>query len=42
MEWFLYITDKDGNKTRQNFVGTKENVMGTTRYNIMIPKTEDL
>ena len=25
--------NKDGNKTSQNFVGTKENVMGTTRYN---------
>ena len=28
----LYTTDKDGNKTSQNFVVTKENIMGTTRY----------
>ena len=28
----LYTTDKDGNKTSQNFVGTDGNVIGTTRY----------
>ena len=28
----LYTTDKDGNKTSQNFVGTEGNVIGTTRY----------
>ena len=28
----LYTSDKDGNKTSQNFVGTDGNVIGTTRY----------
>ena len=28
----LYTSDKDGNKTSQNFVGTEGNVIGTTRY----------
>ena len=28
----LYTTDEDGNKTRQNFVVTKEKVMDTTRH----------
>ena len=28
----LYTTDKDGNKTSQNLVGTEGNVIGTTRY----------
>lgn len=28
----LYTTDKDGNKTSQNFVGTEGNAIGTTRY----------
>lgn len=28
----LYTTDKDGNKTSQNFVGTEGDIIGTTRY----------
>ena len=28
----LYTSDKDGNKTSQNFIGTDGNIIGTTRY----------